>query len=98
FIGPAIVGSLLILGMPLGAQIGADHAVRNAMLVLASGSDEDAARATQTLRRLRFVADTDEIVFHFQAETDAKRRERFSNAFEQITGRKIEARVEELTD
>jgi hypothetical protein len=58
----------------------------------------EAARGLARLRRCRFVADWDRLVWDYQAEGDAARRTRLAQVYQELTGRDIEQRLTALLD
>jgi hypothetical protein len=92
------VAFILTLGMPLALQISASRMANRALVVLQSGSEEDSVRALQTLERMRFAANPDDIVLAYQKTKDEKQRARLAQAFQMLAGRNIEERLVELND
>lgn len=92
------LAAVLVLAIPLAAQLGATRVTETAVRAVVSGSDEQAEQAIKTLRTLRFLANTDELVSSYQMEKDPKQRERLRVAFHSITGKSIEDRAAELAD
>jgi hypothetical protein len=91
----ALLAAVLVLGVPLGLQVTATHLMNNAIAAVQSGSEQDFARAEQTLRRLRFVVyiDTDRMARTYQRSVDKVERTRLARAFRALTGEDIENRL-----
>ena len=92
------LGIILTLLVPVGLQVTASHLINRAIVALQSDSERDFVHAVQTLKWMRFTADTDRIILVYQMTGDEKRRQRLASAFQTITGRTIEDRLAQLRD
>jgi hypothetical protein len=94
----AALGIVLIFGAPVGLQWSVFSLAKHAIGLIASGSEQDYARAVKTLRLTRFMVDPDEIVSAYRASGDERARARLGRAYNSVTGKDIERRLRELSD
>ena len=93
-----VSAAVLALMVPLGAQFAAVRITSRALVMLQTGSEQEADHAIQTLKFTRFAIDTDQLVIVYGNTGDKKQRERLARAFQEITGERIEDRLAVLND
>jgi hypothetical protein len=84
--------------VPLGLQLQTVRITSRALVMLQTGSEQDADHAVQTLKLTRFALNTDELAILYGNTADQKKRERLARAYHEITGEKIEDRLATLND
>jgi hypothetical protein len=91
----AVLGAVLILGVPLSLQVSATHLANRAEATLQTGSEQEFGHAVQTLKRLRFAVniDTGRMERDYQRTADGVKRARLSRAYRALTGEDIEQRL-----
>jgi hypothetical protein len=94
----AASAALLTLMVPLGLQLQTVRITSRALVMLQTGSEQDADHAVQTLKLTRFALNTDELAILYGNTADQKKRERLARAYHEITGEKIEDRLATLND
>jgi hypothetical protein len=91
-IGWALLGALLVIGVPGAVQAGVSLAVRSAISDVAAGN----STAMLTLRAWYRLAPRDSLVSSYAAERDPVRKQRLANAYKELTGEDVESRIAEL--
>ncbi|HEY6971370.1 MAG TPA: hypothetical protein VJA94_19330 [Candidatus Angelobacter sp.] len=94
----AVLAATLTLVMPLLAQLEIFRITSHALVMLQSGTDQEADRAIHTLKLTRFAINTDRLAIAYGNTDDKKQRERLARAFHEITGGKIADRLADLND
>ncbi|MHB1560422.1 MAG: hypothetical protein ACYC61_23465 [Isosphaeraceae bacterium] len=92
--GAALMGAVLIVGLPGAVQATASLAVRSAIRDVADGSPG----AVEKLRPWYRFAHRDRLVWSCAAERDPIRRKRLADAYKQLTGDDAEASLSALND
>jgi hypothetical protein len=95
-----VLGLVFVLGLPVALHLKITQAVEQSLATLSAGDEMDAAEAIERLRLLSYFgeADTDKIVWAYNNEQDAAKRERLAGAYFLITGQYIERRRTFLLD
>jgi hypothetical protein len=94
----AMAAAVLALMLPLGVQFETVRITNRALVVLQTGSEQEADQAIKTLKFTRFAIDTDQLAILYGNTPDKKRRERLARAYHEITGQRIHDRLEVLSD
>lgn len=94
----ASAGLLIAIGGPAGIQGYVRHELSRATQLVQSPDADEVALGIAKFRLFRPIADLDELVWIYHRETDSERRGRLADAYRQLTGTEIEARLVILTD
>lgn len=94
----AFLGLLLFLGTGVAAQWRATRAFDHAVSDLRSGRPERVEAAVQDLARWRILLDLDRLVPIWDREQAPATKQSFAQAYERVTGEKIEGRADVLVD
>jgi hypothetical protein len=93
-IGSALLGALLVIGVPGGVQARVSLAVQSAIHEVAAGKPT----AMLTLRDWYRFAPRDSLVWSYATERDPVRKRRLANAYKELTGEDVELRLARLQD
>lgn len=93
-LGPALLGGMLILGVPGAAQAAVSMAVRHVIRDVAAGDPTAMARLRTWLR----FTSPDRLAWAYAAERDPARRKRLADAYRELTGDEVEWRLSILND
>lgn len=85
---------VLVLALPLGTQAWVGHEVARATEAAVSSGDLDTSLAT--LRRMRWLVDTDSFVWAYEKERSPVRRQRLADLYRSFAGRDIEKRLAKI--
>lgn len=91
-------GLALWLALPIGLHVGAKRSVSYAIAAVASDDTARRERGIELLHWLRWTGDVDRLVFAYEREQDADRRQRMANAYSELTGESIDDRLAMLRD
>jgi hypothetical protein len=91
------LGAVMVLGVPMGVQASLTM-VANWALARVIGGGGDVSREMRTLQMVRVAARTDAIVEAYQRTGDVGERARLAAVYEEITGERMERRIEERAD
>jgi hypothetical protein len=94
----AMAAAVLALMVPLGVQFETVRITNRALVMLQTGSEQEADQAIKTLKLARFAINADELAILYGNTEDKKQRERLARAYYEITGEKIHDRLEVLSD
>jgi signal transduction histidine kinase len=94
----ALLGAVLVLGVPLSFQLSVINLVNRATATLQTGSEQDFDRALQRLKWVRFALDTDAMARSYEHTANGEQRARLARAFHALTGQDIEQRLADLND
>jgi hypothetical protein len=92
--GSALLGALLVIGVPGAVQALVSLAVQSAIRDLAAGK----SAAMLTLRGWYRFAPRDSLVWSYAAERDPVRKQRLANAYKELNGEDVESRLARLED
>ena len=84
--------------VPLGVQFETVRITGRALVMLQTGSEQEADHAIRTLKFTRFAIDTDQLAIIYGNTEDKRQRERLARAYHEITGERIEDRLAALND
>ena len=90
-----LLGSMA-LGLPAGGHVYVKRKVASAVRFVLHGNPGEQDRAVETLRFLRAIAPTDDVVYAWEREQDPMRKDRLARLYEEITGRDVSVRWYEL--
>jgi hypothetical protein len=90
----ALLGGLLIIGVPTVAQVGVSLAIKSAIRDVAAGNPTALAQ----LRAWYRFAPRNSLVWSYEAERDSVRRQRLADAYKELTGEDLESRLSRLAD
>jgi len=92
----AAVAFVLVVGLPWATLTVVNReTARVTEVALSSG---DLATSVATLKRMRWLVDTDSFVWTYEKEKAPERRQRLAELYRSLTGREIEQRLVQLSD
>jgi len=94
WIGPVVVGGVLVLGAPAGVNFIASWFVSESMNAVLYASPQTADMAADQINYLRFFArpELDRLVSAYASENERSRKEELGRRYKRITGQDIEER------
>ena len=98
FLATALLGFVLFCGGPLAAQAYVDREIDHANVLLESADAAEFAQGAAVLKRYRFLANLDDLVYRYDAEKNPTRRAALADLYRELTGKDIEHRLQILLD
>ena len=89
-LAPAMLGFLLALALPLGAQLATQHTIARALALIEADAPDDRQHGIELLRAVHFVYDGQDLITAYEATGDATRKQRLAEAFRGMRGEEIE--------
>jgi hypothetical protein len=90
----ALLGAILVVGVPGAIQVGVSLVVRSAIRGVVEGEPS----AMNRLRAWSAFVDRDRLVRAYEAEQDPVRKERLARAYKELTSDDVESRLSILND
>ena len=90
----AVLGGLLVIGVPAVLQVRVSLAVRSAVRDVAAGNPTALAK----LRTWYRFGPRDSLVWSYAAEQDPLRKQRLADAYKELTGEDVDSRLARLED
>jgi hypothetical protein len=91
-----VAGLFVCVAPPVAVARAGDRAMAEALRTLEAGGDGSVERGADILDRWRAIVFLDDLVVARRRAGDAAVRRRIAAAYEKVTGRRIEARIDEI--
>ena len=92
----AITTITLITGIPMFAQVYANHEAQDAFNNILAGDIEKGETSIKRLKWLKIFVDTDELAWQYEQIDDSQKQQLIAKAYKELTGEDIEERLNAL--